>query len=127
MVRVGEICNFRSISNSLEKQIAGFGEASFKVVDGLTVTAGIRAQRSTFSFVNRSDGPFNGGLTVVPGNESETPVIPKYGVSYQINPDNLVYVTAAKGFRTGGANSPSPARCDADPSSLRYTSAPESY
>src|SRR5258708_21024327 len=104
MVRVGEICNFRSISNSLEKQIAGFGEASFKVVDGLTVTAGIRAQRSTFSFVNRSDGPFNGGLTVVPGNESETPVIPKYGVSYQINPDNLGYVTAAKGVRTGGAH-----------------------
>jgi iron complex outermembrane recepter protein len=121
------IYSYRSIINSFDKQIAGFGEASFKVVGGLTVTAGIRAQRSTFSFVNRSDGPFNGGLTVVPGNESETPVIPKYGVSYQINPDNLVYATAAKGFRTGGANPAIPARCDADLASLGYTSAPDSY
>jgi len=121
------IYSYRSIINSFDKQIAGFGEASFKVVGGLTATAGIRVQRSTFSFVNRSDGPFNGGLTVVPGNESETPVIPKYGVSYQINPDNLVYATASKGFRTGGANPAIPARCDADLASLGYTSAPDSY
>src|SRR6266478_211922 len=44
------IYSYRSIINSFDKLIAGFGEASFKVVDGLTVTAGIRAQRSTFSF-----------------------------------------------------------------------------
>jgi iron complex outermembrane receptor protein len=121
------VYSYRSIINSFDKQIAGFGELNFKVVDGLTLTAGLRAQRSTFSFTNRSDGPFNGGLTVVPGNESEKPVIPKYGVSYQINPDNLLYATAAKGFRTGGANPAIPSRCDADLAELGYTSAPDSY
>jgi outer membrane receptor protein involved in Fe transport len=121
------VYSYRSIINSFDKQIAGFGEASFKVVGGFTLTAGLRVERSTFSFTNRSDGPFNGGLTVVNGNESETPVVPKYSASYQINPDNLVYATAAKGFRTGGANPAIPARCNADLASLGYSSAPDSY
>jgi outer membrane receptor protein involved in Fe transport len=121
------VYSYRSIINSFDKQIAAFGEASFKVVGGFTMTAGLRVERSTFSFTNWSDGPFNGGLTVVNGNESETPVVPKYGVSYQINPDNLVYATATKGFRTGGANPAIPARCNADLASLGYSSAPDSY
>ena len=119
--------SYRSLIDSLDKQLAVFGEANLKVVGGVTLTAGLRVERSTFSFTNRSDGPFNGGLTVVTGTESETPVIPKYGISYQINPDNLVYATAAKGFRTGGANAAIPARCDADLAELGYVTAPDSY
>jgi iron complex outermembrane recepter protein len=121
------IYSYRSIINSLDKQYAGFGEASYRVIGGLTLTAGVRWEHSTFSFTNRSDGPFNGGLTVINGNESETPVIPKYGISYQINAGNLVYATAAKGFRTGGANPAIPTRCNGDLASLGYTSAPDSY
>jgi outer membrane receptor protein involved in Fe transport len=121
------IYSYRSLIDSIDKQLAAFGEANLKVVGDLTLTAGLRVERSTFSFTNRSDGPFNGGLTVVNGTESETPVIPKYGISYQINPENLVYATAAKGFRTGGANAAIPARCDADLAELGYVTAPDSY
>jgi outer membrane receptor protein involved in Fe transport len=121
------IYSYRSLIDSLDKQIAAFGEASLKVMGGLTLTAGVRVERSTFSFTNRSDGPFNGGLTVMSGSESETPVIPKYGISYQVDPDNLVYATASKGFRTGGANAAIPARCDADLAQLGYATAPDSY
>jgi len=121
------VYSYRSLIDSLDKQLAGFGEVNLKVVGGLTLTAGLRVERSTFSFTNRSDGPFNGGLTVMRGTESETPVIPKYGISYQINADNLVYATAAKGFRTGGANAAIPARCDADLAELGYVTAPDSY
>ncbi|HEX3849128.1 MAG TPA: TonB-dependent receptor [Steroidobacteraceae bacterium] len=121
------VYSYRSIINSIDSQIAGFGELNLQIVDRLTLTAGLRVERSTFNFTNRSDGPFNGGLTVVNGNESETPVIPKYGVSYQIDPGNLLYATAAKGFRTGGANAAIPSRCDADLASLGYPAAPDSY
>ena len=38
------------------------------------------------------------------GKESEHPVTPKVGLAYQINPDDMVYATAAKGFRIGGSN-----------------------
>lgn len=121
------VYSYRSLIDSLDQQIAGFGELNLKTVGDLTLTAGLRVERSTFSFTNRSDGPFNGGLTVVTGTESETPVIPKYGISYQINPGNLLYATASKGFRTGGANAAIPARCNADLSELGYTTAPDSY
>jgi iron complex outermembrane recepter protein len=119
--------SYRSIIKSLDEQLAGFGEASFKVVGGLSVTAGLRVERSKFSFTNHSDGPFNGGPTTVTGNQSETPIIPKYGVSYQIEPGNMVYATASKGFRNGGANPAIPTRCNGDLASLGYDSAPDSY
>ena len=67
------------------------------------------------------------GATTVNGNESETPIIPKYGVSYQLARDNMVYATAAKGFRNGGANPAIPTRCDGDLATLGYNSAPDSY
>ncbi|MEO7208328.1 MAG: TonB-dependent receptor [Steroidobacteraceae bacterium] len=121
------VYSYRSFINSVDKQIAGFGEVSFKVFEHLTLTSGLRVEHSRFEFTNRSDGPFNGGVTESSGSESETPVIPKYGIAYQINPGNLVYATAAKGFRTGGANAAIPSRCDADLTSLGYSSAPDSY
>ena len=121
------VYSYRSLIGSLDTQLAAFGEVNLKAVGDLTLTTGLRVEHSTFSFSNRSDGPFNGGLTFVNGTESETPVIPKYGLSYQINPENLVYATAAKGFRTGGANAAIPARCDADLAELGYVTAPDSY
>lgn len=121
------VYSYRSLIISLDKQIAGFGEVNLKVAGGLTVTAGLRVERSTFSFTNRSDGPFNGGLSVMTGTESDTPVIPKYGISYQLNAGNLLYATASKGFRTGGANAAIPARCDVDLAQLGYATAPDSY
>jgi outer membrane receptor protein involved in Fe transport len=36
-------------------------------------------------------------------------VTPKFGISYQIDPDNMVYGTIAKGYRIGGASPPLPA------------------
>jgi iron complex outermembrane recepter protein len=119
--------SYTSFIDSIDKQIAGFGEISFRLIGGLTLTGGLRAEHSTFSFTNTSNGPFNGGLSVVNGNESETPLIPKYGISYQLDPANLLYATASKGFRPGGANPAIPARCDADLAELGYTSAPDSF
>ncbi len=119
--------SYTSVIDSIDKQLAGFGEINYNVIGGLTLTAGIRAERATFAFTNTSNGPFNGGLTVVNGNESETPITPKYGISYQLNPANLFYATVSKGFRPGGANPAIPARCDTDLAELGYTSAPNSY
>lgn len=121
------VYSYRSLIDSLDTQIAGFGEVNFKLIGGLTLIAGLRVEHSTFSFTNRSDGPFNGGRTVMTGTESETPAIPKYGISYQIDSHNLLYATASKGFRTGGANAAIPARCDADLAELGYAKAPDAY
>jgi outer membrane receptor protein involved in Fe transport len=38
------------------------------------------------------------------GKQEEDPLTPKIGLNFQIDPDNLLYFTAAKGFRIGGSN-----------------------
>jgi outer membrane receptor protein involved in Fe transport len=38
------------------------------------------------------------------GKQKDTPVTPKVGISYQADPDNMLYASAAKGFRVGGYN-----------------------
>ena len=48
----------------------------------------------------------NGGLT--DGTVTQDPITPKFGLQYQISDNDLVYVTASKGYRAGGVNSPLP-------------------
>jgi outer membrane receptor protein involved in Fe transport len=47
--------------------------------------------------------PQNGGANS--GQTSESPVTPKVGLQYMITDNDMVYVSAAKGFRAGGVNS----------------------
>jgi outer membrane receptor protein involved in Fe transport len=73
------------------------------MTDRLKLTAGLRVARSKFSFNNAQDGPWNGGASFGSGNNTETPVTPKFSASYDLN-HGLLYATAAKGYRIGGAN-----------------------
>lgn len=126
---VNGVYDYRSLIDSVDEQVAGFGEVNFKLFSNFTLTAGVRVARSSFSFNNYTDGPLNGGASLVSGNESERPVTPRFSASYQVNSDNLVYATAAKGFRSGGANPAVPFdRCGTDLVALGYPNgAPGAY
>jgi outer membrane receptor protein involved in Fe transport len=81
-----------------------FGELYYKAFGQLNFTLGLRKywlnQRADFT----ADGFMNFGPTPSdPQNNSQSGIDPKYGISYQITPDAMVYATAAKGFRAGGA------------------------
>ena len=90
-----------------DKQAALFGEANFNVTPQLKLTAGVRVARASFTGSSYGTGPFVGDTIVQPrSTTTETPVTPKFGVSYQLDSDNLLYATAAKGYRIGGANAP---------------------
>ena len=89
----------------VDKQIALFGQADVKLTDSLKLTLGLRYADAQF------DGQAHYPATLVSGpefdgagHESEHPVTPKVGLAYQINSDDMVYATAAKGFRIGGVN-----------------------
>jgi outer membrane receptor protein involved in Fe transport len=114
-----------------DKQIAGYGEATWRVIDGLKVTAGLRVAGASFSGSASAMGPFAGNPIVQPTSTiNETPVTPKFGLSYQMDQDNLFYFTAAKGYRIGGTNAPLSDSCLSGPGSLEaqgYTQAPETY
>jgi len=87
------------------RQIAAFANATYAITDQLKLQLGARIASTHFDFTNFSDGAQNFGYLSVPGGKKdETPFTPMGSINYQINDDDLVYATIAKGYRIGGAN-----------------------
>jgi iron complex outermembrane recepter protein len=93
---------------STDKQLALYGQATYKVTTQLSVTAGARIARDSIDYSIYQTGPFAGGTSYGTGKQSQTVKDPKVGVNFQLDDDNLFYVSAAKGDRIGGVNAPFP-------------------
>jgi len=92
-----------------ERQLAGFANVTYAITDSVKLQAGARIAKTHFDFSNFSDGAQNfGPLTGNSGKQNETPFTPMGNVTWQINDDDMVYATVAKGYRIGGANPPFP-------------------
>jgi iron complex outermembrane recepter protein len=115
---------------SREQELAEFADASFKITEHFKVTGGVRFSRTKFSFVENSNGPFGVGADLLPlftsGASTDHPVTPKFGASYDL-PDGLIYATASKGYRIGGANQILPNICQAQLISLGINGAAPPY
>jgi iron complex outermembrane recepter protein len=90
------------------KQYAGFGEATYKVTEALSVTGGLRYYSFSEDRILNFGGVFAsptppGGI---PGSTSSNGVSPRGIVSYKVNEDMQFNVQAARGFRLGGINDP---------------------
>jgi iron complex outermembrane receptor protein len=114
-----------------DKQTAIFGDIGYEVIHGLKVDAGFRYQWSSFDYQGFQAGPWAGtsGLAEA-GSESAHPFNPRFYVSYQLDDHQMIYASASKGFRIGGANKPIPvtsAACAENLSELGYGQAPPAY
>lgn len=113
------------------RQTAAFGEGSYKFFDALKVTLGLRVSDLSLRENRSADGLFNGGPSTQNSNADENGIVtPKFSVSYDVGQHAMIYATAAKGFRQGGANSPVPAglpACEAALAALGLTDAPASF
>jgi outer membrane receptor protein involved in Fe transport len=99
-------------NKSIDTQVAAFGQADYTILDGLKVTGGLRVAEMKTTFVTASGGVLNAGSPpLARGDLKQTPVTPKLGISYQADEKSLYYVSVAKGYRTGGINSPLPTYC----------------
>ena len=108
-----------------DKQLAGYLQADYQIIDRLRLTAGVRVSSVKFNFVDTQAGPFgSGGGTS--GSQQNTPVTPKVGLSYEIKNGYMVYASAAKGFRPGGAQE-KPSICNPDLPAYGLTSVPKTY
>jgi outer membrane receptor protein involved in Fe transport len=94
-----------------DTEVAAFGEGNYWITEKLKATAGVRISRVTLDYVGTFFGPVTGNATptlangsLTQGNLAESPITPHFGLEYQINNNDLVYVSAAKGFRAGGVN-----------------------
>jgi len=100
-------------TRSRDRQEALFADATYSITEQLKLNIGLRYAWTSFRFINSNDGPQdlldNGGVpAIVTGNKSEQPFTPKFSLSYQVTSDDMVYATASKGYRIGGATPPLP-------------------
>jgi iron complex outermembrane recepter protein len=93
-----------------DRETAAFTEWNLWLVpDRLKAIAGIRFSGVELAYNQLNYGQFSGRLpsslgAVTQGQSTDSPITPKYGLQYQITDRNMVYATAAKGFRAGGVN-----------------------
>ena len=133
--------------SSRERQLAGFGQVDFKIVPQVTLTVGGRYASNKVRFDTVQGGPLNNlnapygtpcpdAAGCTPGQGAFAPVFPierqfnnekvftpKFGISWEPDDRNLIYATASKGFRPGGAQVRVPPVCGGDLTSLGYVDA----
>ena len=112
---------------AVDKQVALYGQADAKLTSALKLTLGLRVSHSAFDGQAQYAGPVVGPTVSSAGSLSENPITPKVGLEYNINPDNMVYATAAKGYRIGGANPAVGIPCNAALQALGLNGAPSTY
>ena len=99
-------------------QIAFFGQVDYALTDALTVTAGLRWFQYDRYVINDRQWPpglpveailLDGeGASIEDGKEDDTSV--KFGLSWNLSDDKMVYALFSQGFRLGGRNNPKAVR-----------------
>ena len=80
---------------------AVFGQATYTLGRGISVTGGLRYTRETQDYYSFDFGSIQGPQV---GSATFTATTPKLGVSWQITPDLLTYASWTQGYRAGGFN-----------------------
>ena len=117
------------------KEAAAFGNVTAKLTDSLTVEAGLRYYSYRSNLSSTATGFAYGGDTpvIATASASASGLNPMLDVSYHLNPDLMLYATAAKGFREGAGNFPIPTTgsvgsvCLQNLQAIGRTSAPGQY
>ncbi|HLG87401.1 MAG TPA: TonB-dependent receptor, partial [Alphaproteobacteria bacterium] len=116
-----------SFSRELDNAYAGYGQLTWKVIDGLDIIAGTRYSVEDKSFSsdfyagNKKATLFGKPKAIPPGalapqSDADTwyGFTPKAGIDFQITPDLLAYFSYTKGFKSGGWNNRLPPNYNAD-------------
>jgi iron complex outermembrane recepter protein len=115
----------------IEKQIAAFGELTYKFLDTIKATVGLRVSRIDVDGTTAFGGAFSGvplsPLITAEAKSSETPVTPKFVLAYQPDRDNMYYMSAAKGYRAGGINIQVAYSCDGNLETLGLPIGPDGH
>jgi len=117
-----------------DKQVAAFGEATWKFTDALKVTVGLRVSKLDETLSTFQTGAFTAGTIDTSGtvggpytkatSGSDKPVTPKLVLSWQPDRNNLYYASASKGFRGGTINFDVGNLCQIDLNNLGLSSNP---
>jgi iron complex outermembrane receptor protein len=115
------------VDRVVDKQIAAFGEVAFKLTDTFKATVGLRVSKLDYTGSVAETGGFLGTTIITSSSATEKPVTPKAVLSWQPDRDDLVYVSASKGFRPGGPNVGVGSICGTSLTSLGLTQVPGQF
>ena len=90
----------------IDKQKAVFGNVDYDITAHLSVFGGVRYEKETNTYTTISDGPLAGGPSDIVAETSGQVTAPKAGLNWKVDDLTLIYVSAAKGYRPGGAGIP---------------------
>jgi len=82
--------------------VAGFGQATYEIISGLRLTAGLRVE--TYKTEGNETYVSNSGTTSYDDTVEETEVLPMGSLAYDFNPNVTAYATVSRGFLSGGFN-----------------------
>jgi iron complex outermembrane receptor protein len=108
------------------EEAAGFLSATYNIFDKVELSAGVRQSHLEYSNAYIANGWINGGPSDSPVSSSQRATTPRYTAKYKFNEANMLYASAAKGYRIGGANSVLP-NIPSTPCPPQYTSAETPY
>jgi iron complex outermembrane receptor protein len=91
-----------TMTDTEEKAI--FGEVTWQINETMSLTTGGRWYETSIDAVNTADGFANSGPSSYNESQKETGFNPKVLFQAAISDDLNVYLSGAKGFRTGGVN-----------------------
>lgn len=117
----------------VDKNLGFFGSIDFEIIENLTLTAGARWSRLEFESQAESFDAVNNVTTTGQVLRSvEKPFTPKFGITYEVNPNLMIYASAGKGFRSGGVNTSAAdadlvARCLVGLEKIGYSTIPATY
>jgi iron complex outermembrane recepter protein len=93
-----------------ERELAGYADINYWIIpDEFKFILGLRVSQVELDYYQSNFGQFSGRLPTslganTVGSSKDTPVTPKYGIQWHIDPDKMFYATYSKGFRAGGVN-----------------------
>jgi iron complex outermembrane recepter protein len=105
----------------VNEESAGFISGTYNIFDKVEISAGVRQSHLEFSNAYIANGWINGGPSDSPVSSSQRATTPRFTAKYKFDASNMIYASAAKGYRIGGANSQLP-NLPANPCPPQYTS-----
>lgn len=87
-----------------EETYAVFGQLSYRPVDPLTLTAGLRYEIFNSTLENSKSPALLGVTRFSDESNNGTELLPRFALEYEITPDVMAYGSIARGYRAQGVN-----------------------
>ena len=109
---VGVIVDGNNGVGGSETELAAFGQVALWFAQHYTATAGLRVARYEHDANYEASGPANLGVpTSFVASSQNAAVVPRFGLEYRPDEEQLFYASIAEGYRPGGLNVPLSSAC----------------